>query len=145
MESTYSRPKRMSTLEKMLIFLFVAMTGVCIAFIVLYFVDQPTNNDESTPVAGECVFCEIALIFSTVWPRKIPLTDIFVPCLWESGQTQICQYFTIYFSLEEFLLSEWHLSRSETAPHNVSPLNARKPISIINTAHVFALSEHISI
>lgn len=42
----------MSTLEKMLIFLFVAMTGVCIAFIVLYFVDQPTNDDESTPVAG---------------------------------------------------------------------------------------------
>lgn len=82
-----SRPKRMSTLEKMLIFFLVAITGVCIAFIVLYFVDQPTNNDESTPAPGECVFCKIALIFSTVWSRKIPVKDVFVSRLWESGQT----------------------------------------------------------
>lgn len=55
------RPKRMSTLEKMLIFLFLAMTGVTIAFIVLYFVNQPTS--EPTHVPGECVLCENALIF----------------------------------------------------------------------------------
>lgn len=83
------RSKKMSTLEKMLIFLFVAMTGVSITFIVLYFVNQPTSDqptteqpttaqpttaqptEEPNPVPGECVICENAPIFCITWHRKI--------------------------------------------------------------------------
>ncbi len=43
----------MSTLEKFLIFLFVAMTGTCIGLVVVYFTDKA---DSSTQPEGECVY-----------------------------------------------------------------------------------------
>lgn len=49
------RSRGMSTLEKCLIFLFVAMTGVCIGLIAIYFTDKANS---STHAEGECVFLE---------------------------------------------------------------------------------------
>lgn len=47
----------MSNLEKLLIFLFVLMTGVCIGLVAIYFTDEanaPTN------VQGECETCSLS-------------------------------------------------------------------------------------
>lgn len=55
-----SRPNRMSTLEKWLIFLFVAMSGICIALTVIYFAGKP---DDSTPAEGECAVFEECIEF----------------------------------------------------------------------------------
>lgn len=43
----------MTTLEKGLIFLFVAMTGACIGLVVVYFSEKP---DSSPYAEGECVY-----------------------------------------------------------------------------------------
>lgn len=43
--------KGMSTLEKILIFLFVAMTGACIGLAIIYFTDKA---DSATHPEGEC-------------------------------------------------------------------------------------------
>lgn len=47
----------MSNLEKLLIFLFVLMTGVCVGLVAIYFTDEanaPTN------VQGECETCSLS-------------------------------------------------------------------------------------
>lgn len=57
LEKGHRRSKGMSTLEKYLIFLFVAITGICIGLVAIYFVDK---DDSSTDVEGECVHTENA-------------------------------------------------------------------------------------
>lgn len=47
------RSRGMTTLEKFLIFLFAAMSAVCIGLIVLYFTDK---SDSSTSAEGEYVY-----------------------------------------------------------------------------------------
>lgn len=47
------RSRGLSTLEKCLIFLFVAMTGACIGLVVVYFTEK---SDSSTHIDGECVY-----------------------------------------------------------------------------------------
>lgn len=50
-QSGASLQEKMSTLEKLLIFLFVLMTGVCVGLITIYFTGEansPTNEE------GEC-------------------------------------------------------------------------------------------
>lgn len=51
------RSKGLSTLEKCLIFLFVAMTGVCIGLAVVY---ANEKGDSSTEGEGKCVFSVFA-------------------------------------------------------------------------------------
>lgn len=45
----------MSTLEKCLIFLFLAMTGACIGLVVVYFTEKA---ESSAHEEGECVYSE---------------------------------------------------------------------------------------
>lgn len=51
------RSKGLTTLEKCLIFLFVAMTGVCIGLAVVYVNER---GDPSTEGEGKCVFSVFA-------------------------------------------------------------------------------------
>lgn len=46
--------RALSTLETILVFLFVAMTGACIGLIVIYFVDK--DDSSSTHIDGESLF-----------------------------------------------------------------------------------------
>lgn len=57
LEKGHRRSKGMSTLEKYLIFLFVAITGICIGLVAIYFIDK---DDSSTDVEGECEHTENA-------------------------------------------------------------------------------------
>lgn len=50
LEKGRRKSKGLSTLEKGLIFLFVAMTGACIGLVVIYFVDKA---DTSTHIEGD--------------------------------------------------------------------------------------------
>lgn len=52
LEKGHRRSRGFSTLEKYLIFLFVAMTGACIGLVVVYFTDKA---EAPAPVEGECV------------------------------------------------------------------------------------------
>lgn len=52
------RSRGMTTLEKFLIFLFVAMSAVCIGLIVLYFTDK---SDSSTSGEGEYVYYSMCI------------------------------------------------------------------------------------
>lgn len=61
LEKEAHRSKGRSTLEKWLIFLFVAMTCVSIALVVVYFTDK---NDTSSLVEGECVLEKHSICYS---------------------------------------------------------------------------------
>lgn len=70
MEKGHRRSKGMSTLEKCLIFILVALTGVCIAMVVLYFTQTPdsTHGDGEYTVYGK--------LKSVAW-----IIHIFIPLL----------------------------------------------------------------
>lgn len=53
----HPRSRRFSSLETFLIFLFVAMTCICISLTAIYFTDKA---NASADVEGECVYIEIA-------------------------------------------------------------------------------------
>ncbi|XP_053711283.1 tolloid-like protein 1 [Synchiropus splendidus] len=54
LEKGRPRSKGMSTLEKCLIFLFVAMTGTCIGLVVVYFVEKDASDSSTEGLASGC-------------------------------------------------------------------------------------------
>lgn len=71
-ENSRRRSAGTSTLEKALIFLFVAMTLACIGLVVVYFTDKPT----SSTYAGECVSVECYMFYSMSMLLKAELKTI---------------------------------------------------------------------
>ncbi|KAM7394398.1 hypothetical protein PAMP_021203 [Pampus punctatissimus] len=54
MEKSQRRSRGLSTLEKILIFLFVAMTGVCIALVVIYFTEKDDTSINAEGLGSGC-------------------------------------------------------------------------------------------
>ncbi|KAM9792333.1 cubilin [Neosynchiropus ocellatus] len=54
LEKGRRRSKGMSTLEKCLIFLFVAMTGACVGLVVVYFVEKDASDSSNEGLASGC-------------------------------------------------------------------------------------------
>ncbi|XP_070846884.1 cubilin [Chaetodon trifascialis] len=100
MGKDHRRSRGMSTLEKCLIFLFVAVTGVCIAFIVLYFIDKD-NSSHVEGCSGPQLLTEESGIFTS--PNFPNSYDNSQSCIWH---ITVDPDKVIYLEFEEFALED---------------------------------------